>query len=350
MKKRSALLITAVALTFAAATGVIAGEASTEAAVEGMMSTEAATEIDTAEELAAMAENLAGSYVLTADIDLGGAEWTPIGTFHPAGESEEEQEVPDETSAFSGTFDGNGHTISNFTIDQPEGMILGLFGCVANGDVGDLKVEKVKVDGSTMAAAVIGYAYSTQVHDIAVSDVTVTAHASENSSEGMYGGIVGAGMNSTMTSCSGSADIFLSDSMANAGILAGGMEQVSFSDCQATGGSLTAGDNCYGLGGISGCGFGSKEFTDCKAENITITAGKDTKWVGGITGYAGGYEDESFGLPVTVFTGCETANMVYALGEGSGTEGEIVGAGFYSAEAAEAYGAPYDNPSEYVIK
>ncbi len=53
-----------------------------------------AVEISTAEELMAVNDNLSGNYVLTADIDLGGAEWTPLGSFVPSGESGEEAETP----------------------------------------------------------------------------------------------------------------------------------------------------------------------------------------------------------------------------------------------------------------
>lgn len=63
----------------------------------------AAIEISTAEELAAINENLSGNYVLIADIDLAGIEWTPIGTYAPSGESEEEQEIPSAEYAFTGT-------------------------------------------------------------------------------------------------------------------------------------------------------------------------------------------------------------------------------------------------------
>ena len=61
-------------------------------------------EIDSAQKLAAINDNLSGHYVLTADIDLGGVEWTPIGAFVMGGG--DEGEVPDEMAAFTGTFDG----------------------------------------------------------------------------------------------------------------------------------------------------------------------------------------------------------------------------------------------------
>ena len=76
-------------------------------------------EIATAEDLKAVNDNLSGNYVLTADIDLEGAEWTPLGSFVQMGEDGEEAETPDPEYAFTGTFDGQGYTISNFTINQP---------------------------------------------------------------------------------------------------------------------------------------------------------------------------------------------------------------------------------------
>ncbi len=77
------------------------------------------TEIDSAEKLAAISADLSGSYVLTADIDLAGIDWTPIGAFVMGGG--EEGEVPDMAAVFTGTFDGQGHTISNLSVKQPEG-------------------------------------------------------------------------------------------------------------------------------------------------------------------------------------------------------------------------------------
>ena len=51
---------------------------------------EDAIEIASAEDLAAVSDNLSAYYVLTADIDLEGAAITPIGSFVPEGEEGEE--------------------------------------------------------------------------------------------------------------------------------------------------------------------------------------------------------------------------------------------------------------------
>lgn len=239
----------------------------------------AAIEIDSAEKLAAIKENLSGRYVLTADIDLAGMEWTPIGAFVMGGG--EEGEVPDMASAFTGTFDGRGHTIRNLTINQPEGWALGLFGCVANAEIGNFTLENAAVDGSVMAADVVGYAYCSTVSNVKLVNGRVTAHWTEMSAEGMYGGIVGAGLGSMITGCEVQADVSIPDNTANAGIVGGGLQMTSVVNCKATG-SVTAGNNCYGIGGISGCGFASEQFTNLTARDVNITVGDDCRWIGGI--------------------------------------------------------------------
>lgn len=68
---------------------------------------------------------------LTADIDLGNQAWTPIGN-------------GDSSFAFSGTFDGNGNTISGLNV--PDTNAPGLFGCIF-GTVQNLIVKgNVTVD------------------------------------------------------------------------------------------------------------------------------------------------------------------------------------------------------------
>lgn len=305
-------------------------------------------EIATAEELAAINDNLSGRYVLTADIDLAGAEWTPIGTYAPSGESEEEQEIPASDTAFTGIFDGQGHTISNLTINQPEGWAMGLFGCVANADVGNFTLESATVDGTVMVADAVGYAYCSTVHDITLLNGKVIAHASEMSGEGMYGGIVGAGMASLISDCTAQAEIVLPDNTANAGIVGGGLELTSVVNCSATG-SIAAGDNCYGLGGVSGCGFGAEEFTGDTAEDVTITCGDNCFWIGGVTGYTGGFEAVEAGVPVTAVTGCKALNVAVTTGENADGVSAIVGAGFYNEAVAEAMGAPFDQPTAFTL-
>ena len=324
------------------------GEAQGEAAEAETEAKADAIEISTAEQLAAIKDNLSGNYVLTADIDLAGAEWTPIGAYAPSGESAEEQEIPAVETAFTGTFDGQGHTISNLVINQPEAWAQGLFGCIANTKIGNFTLENATVDAQLMGSDVVGYAYMSTVSGVNLVNGKVTAHAGEMSAEGMYGGIVGAGMGSMVENCTAQADVVIPDGTANAGIVGGGLEMTSVVDCKATG-TVTAGNDCYGLGGVSGCGFAAEQFTDCAAENVTITAGDNCFWIGGVTGYAGGYPDAQYGMPVTVFTNCTAKNVTVSADENADGIGDIVGAGFYNEQVAQSMGAPFDQPTQFEL-
>lgn len=83
-----------------------------------------------------------GIYVLANDIDLAGAVWTPIGTAsHP----------------FTGTFLGEGHTISNITLDsnfadQSSSSGIGLFGNVAGGSIAEVIIGGTTLINSNRSA------------------------------------------------------------------------------------------------------------------------------------------------------------------------------------------------------
>lgn len=76
-------------------------------------------------------------FQVTADIDLGGNAWIPIGT---------------QTNSFRGTFNGAGHTISNAIINTQNantGSVAsyGLFGSIADG----AEIKNVELNGFTIA-------------------------------------------------------------------------------------------------------------------------------------------------------------------------------------------------------
>ena len=93
--------------------------------------------IETAEDLKNMIEsvnsgdkNAAGAhYVLANDINMKGARLAPIGN--------------SENSSFFGKFDGNGKTISNFTIDCRGNEYGGFFGCTKNAEVANLVLDYI---------------------------------------------------------------------------------------------------------------------------------------------------------------------------------------------------------------
>ena len=83
--------------------------------------------------------------VLTADIDLGGREWAPIApstTFRSNAATVENTT----NKSYSGTFDGQGHTISNFEIRTNRAELTsGLFGAVT-GTIENLGIVNASFD------------------------------------------------------------------------------------------------------------------------------------------------------------------------------------------------------------
>ena len=64
-------------------------------------------------------DNWGETFIQTADIDLSGYNWTPIG--------------PEATSGWYGTYDGQDHKIKNLTITNQNRNYLGLFSSVGSG-------------------------------------------------------------------------------------------------------------------------------------------------------------------------------------------------------------------------
>ena len=95
-------------------------------------------QIATAEQLDRVRDDLTAHYILTADIDLSGYEnWEPIGAFQSRSDAPEDAEVPHPDYAFTGTFMGDGHTISNLTVASTAPMGAGLFGCASGTERGE---------------------------------------------------------------------------------------------------------------------------------------------------------------------------------------------------------------------
>ena len=199
-----------------------------------------------------------GAYaVLTADIDLNNEPWTPIG--------------PDRDSAYTGTFDGQGHTVKDLsvTVNVQPGR-AGLFGCVKDGTI-----RKLTVAGS----------------------VSCTAN------QGWCGGIAGYAMDETIENCASLCTVSCTGIDARVGGIVGLVDYNSrtliIRDCYNIGkitgrsdnGSGDAGgicgfymngkiSNCYNVGEITGSGYVSKiavsAYNDSRPTNCYYLSDTDT--------------------------------------------------------------------------
>lgn len=111
--------------------------------------------ISTAEQLLAIDEDLNGNYELIADIDLTGKTWTPLAAakLHP-------DVVGDYTTkGFSGTFNGNGHTIKNFSF-TPQWNGFALFNKInASAVVENVCIEATINDAGSWIGGITGDNY-----------------------------------------------------------------------------------------------------------------------------------------------------------------------------------------------
>ena len=291
--------------------------------------------ITTPEGLAAVRDNLSAHYRLNADIDLSGADWTPIGAFTPEGNSDAERKIPVKENAFTGVFDGGSHTVSNVLIHESDGDAVGLFACIRDAHIYNLTVDGASVDGHTLTGAVVGYAYNSRLTAVSLTGANAIV-GYENTGEGAenIGGVIGGATNSLIDSCSAKANVVLPDQSGLAGILCGGLETTSVVNGYATG-TLKAGEDCHGIGGIAGSCVASEEITNCRVENVRITTGASASFVAGLAGGVSAMDGQG-GTVVAAFSRCSAEGVEIQTGENSAVAGGVVGGDFDSVTDGDA--------------
>ena len=291
-------------------------------------------QISTAEQLYRIHDDLTAHYILIADIDLSAYEnWTPIGAFQSLSDAPEDAEVPHPDYAFTGTFNGDGHTISNLTVSSEAPMGAGLFGCAAGTENGaayirNFTLKNVNVSGFYLVGGAVGL----QFMNCPVSDIHLVG---ENTLTGMQGigGIVGTGFD-LISNCSATADIVVQgDDGACAGLIAGGTTMSSVKNCEVTGGKITAeGNATWGFGALCGAPWGAAEITDCKVSGTVITvSGENNRLVGGLVGFGGTYDPTA---PAQI-TGCTVEDVTIIVSETTDSVGGLIGAGKEMMEGSE---------------
>jgi len=148
-------------------------------------------------------------------------------------------------TAFTGTFDGDGHTISNLTINLPDKDFAGLFGYVdSGGHITNLVLENANVTGRHCTGSLMG----------AISDGTIT-------------------------NCSASVTV---SGLSLLGGLVGTHEYCLTENCYSTG-SVTGGEDSTNLGGFTGYNDGGI-ITNCYSTG-SVSAGNNPNYLGGFLGY-----------------------------------------------------------------
>lgn len=262
-------------------------------------------QIGTAPELAWFADkvntgSISACAVLTADIELGYSEWTPIGI------------RTNYNSAFRGVFDGQGHTVSGLYITRPHNGYVGLFG----NTLGNTEIRNVTVSGeitlkdvtqTVYVGGLTGQAYSGE-YSGCVSRVKITGDglSSQNSMNSGFGGVIGSLQgDGQLTDCRFEGSL-----------------SVTVTSTQYLG--RGTGGNRGGVGGIVGYIYGGS-LTRC-VNSAAVTVNK-ASGVGGITGAASGSysKDKVTRLYQCVNTGHISNDTGFAIGAGEYPAGGVAG-------------------------
>ena len=195
---------------------------------------------------------------LTADIDLTGKNWTPIGTsFH---------------NSYTGTFDGGGHTITGLTVTtNDEGV--GLFGYLGKaGTVKNVVMEGVQITSNQIYGGKIGGVAG-------YSDGTIENCSVSGSVSGTVyvGGVVGAQWGGSITGCSSSATV--KGTVDVGGVAGQTNSSATLTACYATGNviiEIHPTNNISG-GGLVGFNGGNGVWACYATGNVTSTGSSTGK-------------------------------------------------------------------------
>jgi hypothetical protein len=217
---------------------------------------------------------------LTADIDLTGKDWTPIGT--------------DYDNSYKGTFDGGGHTITGLTFTTND-EFAGLFGWLNRaGTVKNVVMEGVQITSNQIyggsIGGVVGSGWGTIENCSVSGSVSGTVYV---------GGVVGVQIGGSITGCSSSATV--KGTVDVGGVAGQTNSSATLTACYATGNvtiEIAPKKNIAG-GGLVGMNAGSSLLACYATGNVTST--------GSSTGYVhiGGFLGNNY---ANVMTACYWKN------------------------------------------
>ena len=226
--------------------------------------------IENAEQLAYLAQQVNNGtdyerehFLLVSDLDLGGKEWTPIGT---------------DGNPFWGGFDGGGRTITGMTITGKENKYVGLFGACYNftapsSYIKSVTVKRANISGHSFVGAIAGA--GANISDCYSIENTIYASRCVG---GVCGSLIG-----NISGC------YNSSSVKGNSTAGGIMGSASYEGRDGNGvvqycyniGAVTVSQQDSSVGGITGASANRYDISNC------LNCGKITgngKNVGGIAG------------------------------------------------------------------
>lgn len=213
-------------------------------------------QVTTADELNRIRNFLDGHFILTADIDLGGAPWNENEGWTPIGNS---------TDSFDGVLNGNGYTISNLYMDQNIEHV-GLFGYIGeDAHVSNIRITNADIQSNQERIGILAGSLDGHVYEIEVSGTV--------SGNGRVGGLAGeSGEHSTITKAVAFVNVISTSERA------GGLLGVNSADVSHT----------YARGSVTGTnrvgGLIGNAFDGAVTNNYVSVELNGGSWVRGLVG------------------------------------------------------------------
>ncbi len=229
-------------------------------------------------ELVNIKNNLNGHYYLKNDITVcKESDWVPIGMSQGDGNYED---------GFRGSLDGKGHIIKNLKIGHDEEISqYGLFGTLYGGEVRNLDLTDVEIEGHSYVGTIAAINYGT----ISNCNVNGKTSAYQLERETLSGGI--CAMNyGTINSTISTTEVFINATSATAGGICGQNEGYIYGcsyGSDITSETKKKRSNAF-LGGISGINYSGMIYNCYAGGHILSDAFAD--YVGGICGMSDGGE------------------------------------------------------------
>nr|WP_321453532.1 GLUG motif-containing protein [uncultured Carboxylicivirga sp.] len=268
----------------------------------------------------------------TADIDASDTQSWNLGN-HDNDETTEDQPMgffP--ITNFTGTYNGNNHTINGLYINRPTANKVGLFGSVTNGEVSNLGISDAEISGNESVGGLVGNSSNSTVTNCYCAG-TITGAGNQ------VGGLVGYNYRSSITDCY-SAGIVNGASDYTGGLVGYNFNSYSisscYSTCKVTGSGLSTGglvgysvnnsiiENCYCTGSVTGSGNSTGGFIGI---NYSSTI-KNCYNTGAVTGeiYTGGFAGQvTAGSVKDCFFNFETSGQITGIGSSNNPEASVTG-------------------------
>ncbi|MDD2887795.1 MAG: YDG domain-containing protein, partial [Aliarcobacter sp.] len=257
-----------------------------------------------------------GNSVLGADVSASGiANWTPIG---------------DDSTKFTGKFDGLGHTVDALTINNSSLQNVGLFGHISGATIKNIGVTNVDITatlGGTYVGGLVGLSTDSSTVSNAYSTGSVTggngcgysacSHSGFHSTYAQIGGLVGMIENNSILSNSYSTATVTGGNYVTVGGLVGLSDSGNtVSNSYATGSATGGADSA--VGGLFG-GIQINTTVSNSYSTGSVTSGSG--YVGGLVGYWYDSNTVSNSYATGSVTGGSGANKggLIGLKDGGGT-------------------------------